>query len=119
MTELAPALPARGEEDAVHEGALLPLNHLADPRCPAAAVLPAAMLASTDALAITAVLRKAGGPEWLVTLLEGEALLNDASGQWGGGTGCTAYGCGGASSGEGCPAGCPQSKRHHRRHCAV
>ena len=38
------------------------------------------MLASTDALAITAVLRKAGGPEWLVTLLEGEALLNDASG---------------------------------------
>lgn len=38
------------------------------------------MLASTDALAITAVLRHAGGPESLVTLLEGESLLNDASG---------------------------------------
>ncbi|PRW44236.1 Sodium hydrogen exchanger 7 [Chlorella sorokiniana] len=39
-----------------------------------------AMLASTDALAITAVLRRAGGPESLVTLMEGESLLNDASG---------------------------------------
>ena len=39
------------------------------------------MLASTDALAITAVLRRAGGPEALVTLMEGESLLNDASGQ--------------------------------------
>ena len=38
------------------------------------------MLASTDALAITAVLRRAGGPEALVTLMEGESLLNDASG---------------------------------------
>ena len=41
-----------------------------------------AMLASTDALAITAVLRRAGGPESLVTLMEGESLLNDASGAW-------------------------------------
>lgn len=40
------------------------------------------MLASTDALAITAVLRRAGGPESLVTLMEGESLLNDASGAW-------------------------------------
>lgn len=39
------------------------------------------MLASTDALAITAVLRRAGGPESLVTLMEGESLLNDASGE--------------------------------------
>ena len=38
------------------------------------------MLASTDALAITAVLRRAGGPEELVALMEGESLLNDASG---------------------------------------
>ena len=38
------------------------------------------MLASTDALAITAVLRRAGGPESIVTLMEGESLLNDASG---------------------------------------
>ncbi len=38
------------------------------------------MLASTDALAISAVLRHASGPESLVTLLEGESLLNDASG---------------------------------------
>ncbi|EFN55361.1 expressed protein [Chlorella variabilis] len=40
-----------------------------------------AMLASTDALAITAVLRRAGGPESLITLMEGESLLNDASGK--------------------------------------
>lgn len=39
------------------------------------------MLASTDALAITAVLRRAGGPESIVTLMEGESLLNDASGE--------------------------------------
>jgi NhaP-type Na+/H+ or K+/H+ antiporter len=38
------------------------------------------MLASTDALAITSILRRAGGPESLVTLMEGESLLNDASG---------------------------------------
>ncbi|PSC75198.1 Sodium hydrogen exchanger 7 [Micractinium conductrix] len=38
-----------------------------------------AMVASTDALSVTAILKKTGGPELLVTLLEGESLLNDAS----------------------------------------
>ena len=46
-----------------------------------------AMLASTDALAVTAVLRRAGGPGSLVVLMEGESLLNDASGERGGGAG--------------------------------
>lgn len=40
-----------------------------------------AVLASTDALAISSLLKKAGGPESLVTLMEGESLLNDASGR--------------------------------------
>jgi CPA1 family monovalent cation:H+ antiporter len=40
------------------------------------------MLAPTDALAITAVLRRAGGPESLIALMEGESLLNDASGEY-------------------------------------
>jgi hypothetical protein len=44
------------------------------------AALFAATLASTDALAIASVLRRAGAPEGLATLLEGESLLNDASG---------------------------------------
>ncbi|KAL4437060.1 hypothetical protein ABPG75_004199 [Micractinium tetrahymenae] len=38
-----------------------------------------AMVASTDALSVTAILKKSGGPERLVTLMEGESLLNDAS----------------------------------------
>ena len=40
----------------------------------------AALLAPTDAVAVTAILKMGGGPEGMVTLLEGEALLNDASG---------------------------------------
>ena len=48
---------------------------------PSASSPRSAMLASTDALAITAVLRRAGGPESLVTLMEGDSLLNDASGE--------------------------------------
>lgn len=39
------------------------------------------MLAPTDALAISALLKRAGGPEALVVLMEGESLLNDASGE--------------------------------------
>ncbi|PRW32594.1 Sodium hydrogen exchanger 7 [Chlorella sorokiniana] len=39
----------------------------------------AAMISSTDALAATAILKQGGGPEKLVVLMEGEALLNDAS----------------------------------------
>ncbi|KAI7841428.1 hypothetical protein COHA_004823 [Chlorella ohadii] len=38
-----------------------------------------AMVASTDALSVTAILKKSGGPQRLVTLIEGESLLNDAS----------------------------------------
>lgn len=38
------------------------------------------MLAPTDALAISAVLKRAGGPEALIVLMEGESLLNDATG---------------------------------------
>ena len=40
----------------------------------------AAMLAPTDAVAVTALLKAGGGPELIVTLMEGEALFNDASG---------------------------------------
>ena len=47
--------------------------------------LISAMVASTDALAASAVLKGGGGPEKLVILMEGEALLNDASGEPGGG----------------------------------
>ncbi|KAL4430847.1 hypothetical protein ABPG75_006103 [Micractinium tetrahymenae] len=39
----------------------------------------AAMLAPTDAVAVTAILKAGGGPENMVVLMEGEALLNDAS----------------------------------------
>ncbi|KAL4855765.1 Sodium/hydrogen exchanger 7 [Chlorella vulgaris] len=39
----------------------------------------AAMIASTDALAATAILKAGGGPDKLVALMEAEALLNDAS----------------------------------------
>lgn len=42
--------------------------------------LLASMLAATDAIAATAILKQGGGPERLVVLLEGEAMLNDASG---------------------------------------
>ena len=61
-----------------------PPMHLTAPLCspPPTSAPASAMLASTDALAITAVLRRAGGPEALVTLMEGESLLNDASGGW-------------------------------------
>jgi len=43
------------------------------------AALFGSMIASTDAVAIVAVLKKSGGPERLRILLEGESLLNDAS----------------------------------------
>lgn len=39
----------------------------------------ASIVGATDALAISTVLHRAGGPEHTVTLLEGESLLNDAS----------------------------------------
>ncbi|PSC68844.1 Sodium hydrogen exchanger 7 [Micractinium conductrix] len=39
----------------------------------------AAMLAPTDAVAVSAILKAGGGPEGMVVLMEGEALLNDAS----------------------------------------
>lgn len=39
----------------------------------------AAMLAPTDAVAVTAILKAGGGHEGMVVLMEGEALLNDAS----------------------------------------
>lgn len=37
------------------------------------------MLAPTDAVAVTAILKAGGGPEAMVVIMEGEALLNDAS----------------------------------------
>ena len=39
-----------------------------------------AMVASTDAVAIVAIMKTAGGPKRLRSILEGESLLNDASG---------------------------------------
>ncbi|KFM23696.1 Sodium/hydrogen exchanger 7 [Auxenochlorella protothecoides] len=39
----------------------------------------AAMLAPTDAVSVSALLKAANGPELLVVLMEGEALFNDAS----------------------------------------
>ena len=51
------------------------------------AALLVAMVASTDALAVSAIIKTAGGPEALVVLMEGESLLNDASGERGGGAG--------------------------------
>ncbi|KAK9835845.1 hypothetical protein WJX74_009233 [Apatococcus lobatus] len=43
------------------------------------AALFAAMLGSTDCVAVSAVLKAAGGPEELIVLLEGESLFNDAT----------------------------------------
>jgi hypothetical protein len=42
--------------------------------------LLAAVLAPTDAVSVTAILKAGGGPEFMSVLMEGEALLNDASG---------------------------------------
>lgn len=39
-----------------------------------------AIIAPTDALAVSAILKKANGPVLLTSLLEGESLLNDATG---------------------------------------
>ncbi|KAF8062812.1 NHX7 [Scenedesmus sp. PABB004] len=46
---------------------------------PVDAALFGAMLGSTDAVAVAAVLKAGGAPEMLVVLLEGESLFNDAS----------------------------------------
>jgi NhaP-type Na+/H+ or K+/H+ antiporter len=43
------------------------------------AALFTCMIASTDAVAVTAVLKKANGPESLAVLMEGESLFNDAT----------------------------------------
>ncbi|GMH41236.1 hypothetical protein BSKO_09146 [Bryopsis sp. KO-2023] len=43
------------------------------------AFLFATMVASTDAVAVTAVLKQGGGPESLSVLIEGESLFNDAT----------------------------------------
>eukprot|EP00892_Ulva_mutabilis_P007352 jgi/Ulvmu1/498/UM001_0506.1 len=43
------------------------------------AALFVCMIASTDAVAVTAVLKKANGPETLGVLMEGESLFNDAT----------------------------------------
>ncbi|KAK9788845.1 hypothetical protein WJX73_003600 [Symbiochloris irregularis] len=43
------------------------------------AALFAVMLASTDAVAVSALLKSAGAPEHLVVILEGESLFNDAT----------------------------------------
>ena len=43
------------------------------------AALFTCMIASTDAVAVTAVLKKANGPETLGVLMEGESLFNDAT----------------------------------------
>eukprot|EP00889_Picochlorum_renovo_P005869 jgi/Picre1/32899/NNA_008228.t1 len=40
----------------------------------------AAIIAPTDALAVSSILKKAHGPAILTTILEGESLLNDATG---------------------------------------
>ena len=45
------------------------------------AALLVAMVASTDALAVSAIIKTAGGPESLVVLMEGESLL--VRGVWG------------------------------------
>jgi len=81
LVQFLTALPAQ-----CHAGINCALAVTAGPVSPTAHLLCAprpcsAMLASTDALAITAVLRRAGGPESLETLMEGESLLNDASGK--------------------------------------
>uniref|UniRef100_A0A383V5V1 Cation/H+ exchanger transmembrane domain-containing protein n=1 Tax=Tetradesmus obliquus TaxID=3088 RepID=A0A383V5V1_TETOB len=46
---------------------------------PIDAALFGAILGSTDAVAVTAILKAGGAPEMLSTLLEGESLFNDAS----------------------------------------
>ena len=46
----------------------------------AAAFVAGAILSPTDPVAATAVLRKAGAPERLTTILEGESLINDGTG---------------------------------------
>lgn len=56
---------------------LTPLPPLAHTRVQGAVL--AAMLAPTDAVAVTAILKAGGGPEAMVVIMEGEALLNDAS----------------------------------------
>eukprot|EP00884_Botryococcus_braunii_P001577 jgi/Botrbrau1/1141/Bobra.0162s0032.1 len=43
------------------------------------AALFAAMIASTDAVAVSAILKSGGGPERMVVLMEGESLFNDAT----------------------------------------
>eukprot|EP00884_Botryococcus_braunii_P005640 jgi/Botrbrau1/15077/Bobra.0286s0006.2 len=43
------------------------------------AALFSAMIASTDAVAVSAILKKGGGPESWVVLMEGESLFNDAT----------------------------------------
>ena len=43
------------------------------------AALFVCMIASTDAVAVSAVLKKANGPETLAVLMEGESLFNDAT----------------------------------------
>eukprot|EP01025_Chloroclados_australasicus_P022893 TRINITY_DN23409_c1_g1_i7.p1 TRINITY_DN23409_c1_g1~~TRINITY_DN23409_c1_g1_i7.p1 ORF type:complete len:1503 (-),score=153.99 TRINITY_DN23409_c1_g1_i7:350-4858(-) len=43
------------------------------------AVLYCTMIASTDAVAVSAILKQGGGPEQLSILMEGESLFNDAS----------------------------------------
>ncbi|EIE21844.1 hypothetical protein COCSUDRAFT_56295 [Coccomyxa subellipsoidea C-169] len=43
------------------------------------AALFSAMIASTDAVAVSAILKKGGAPEKLIVLMEGESLFNDAT----------------------------------------
>jgi CPA1 family monovalent cation:H+ antiporter len=55
--------------------------HLLRPDLPwAAAFVLGAIVAPTDAVAATAIFRRLGAPRRIVTVLEGESLLNDASG---------------------------------------
>ena len=65
-------------------GALIPLLLYGLQLAPAGwqwyhVALLGSMLASTDAVAIVAVMKERGGPRRLRVLLEGESLLNDAS----------------------------------------
>lgn len=57
------------------------LTHALVPTLPwAAAFTLGAIVAPTDALAATAIFQRIGAPRRIVTVLEGESLLNDASG---------------------------------------
>ncbi|HSR24747.1 MAG TPA: cation:proton antiporter, partial [Candidatus Eisenbacteria bacterium] len=57
------------------------LAHALVPALPwAAAFTLGAIVAPTDALAATAIFQRLGAPRRIVTVLEGESLLNDASG---------------------------------------